>query len=530
MSKQNKPAAAPLAGRTACVVGAGVAGLYTALRLAELGCDVHVYERNKRIGGRWKTLQDASPASSSVVVEAGAWRVSYQRHPKTMRLLQELGIQTTPIQFQHEAFVHTDSNTNRVAAPPPFHRCPDRSGLSIRDNRVWERSKADADAADERSGYPGQDKGSCTVKEVYGARTGAAASEHELESGGYCYPNKGFSHVVQVLQKACEKRSKRFHFYPEHKIRGANTANVVVGWKRRAHDAAYEGFKSRPHDWIVWCVPPRCLPDCDRDCNFHLLKASTMHAPLVHVYAPLPKGTNIPTFKIRSDTPLCQCIHHRPDSGWWQPAYASGTHASYWYRLYQHDRQRFLEELQKHVGQVLGKSKLGPSHVDALVRGLRASEPTVRVCFWEHAIHMWEPVWHASDGERLRFAVQPNPYLRPRVLVAGEAFSLNQGWAEGSLHTADMAVARILAAAQKLGGSRPRTKHPSKRQMVYRGLSFAVPPLWPEKHPGGRQAIEKYYGEDVTHLWDATHRENRKSMQHLFAFLAASNCPSKPQV
>lgn len=489
-----------------CVVGAGVTGLYIALKLAEKNYSVTVYERSKRIGGRWKSVREAHRQS---FVEAGAWRVSKKRHPKTFQLLAHcLKVDMRPINYDHEQY----ATTNHQSTIPDVDACAERSGLSVRDNRVLQVGKDVADTVDSESGYPGQDKGSCTVKEVYGA---LSKGSHTTESGKYFYPSIGFTQCILRLCLKC-KQTGKVEFKLQHHVQRATEQNVVCGLKRKGLGGTeYEPFESGAHDWIVWCVPPRCLPEDDRNTNFHLLKASCMHAPLVHIYAPLPAGVSVPTFKVRSDSPICQTIHHRPKSGWWQPCYASGTHALFWYRLHQHDPAKFKKQLCKYVRWTL-RSVLNDTQLTALLDQLAAA----RVYFWEHAIHMWEPIWFASDEERLRRSVQPNPKLRPTVLVAGEALSLNQGWTEGCLQTADIAISLITSPT---GSASSVPRRNTKPFLLYRGLRVHIPEEWLDKHPGGKQAITNYYGKDVTHLWDATHKNNRKSMQHLYAFVCATD-------
>lgn len=494
--------------QTVCVIGAGVTGLYLAYRLGKLGYEVSVYERSKRLGGRWKTLGQNGHDLS----EAGAWRVSGKHH-NTLRLLKELKVQTTPIVYQHEQLVCVPQPSTVPTAP-----CEARSGLSVRDNRMLQTSVRDADLSDRRTGYPGQDKGSCSVKEVYGALATETDTSSHKESGKYFYLNIGFQETACRLLLAC-KATGRVRFYMQHVVKGSTRDRAVHGCKRTGSEGvAYEPFQTEGHDWLVWCVPPRCLP-VDHYTNFHLLRSSTIVSPLVHVYVRLPDAVRVPTFKIRSGTPLCQSIHHRPTSGWWQPAYASGAFAQFWQRLYLHHPNKFVRKLKEYLQQVLQASKcLSAREIQALMGTVRADDDNIRVCYWDQAIHMWEPVWYGNETERMHMAVCPNPSRRPRVLVAGEAFSLHQGWTEGCLQTANIVVDHIVQVKT------PRFLIPRglKARMTYRGMVFRVPQAWAKKHPGGEQAVSKYYGKDVTMLWEATHKDSRKANQQLFAFLAAS--------
>ena len=70
------------------VVGAGVAGLIAAVRLAEAGCNVTVLEASDRVGGRIHTVMRGNAA-----VELGAEFV-HGRPPEMLALLDELGLET----------------------------------------------------------------------------------------------------------------------------------------------------------------------------------------------------------------------------------------------------------------------------------------------------------------------------------------------------------------------------------------------------------------------------------------------------
>src|SRR5437879_4146428 len=72
-----------------CVVGAGYAGLATALRLTQAGKSVAVLEARNRVGGRIWTqhLDDGTP-----IDRGGAWLAP--RHDRMFALAQEFGVST----------------------------------------------------------------------------------------------------------------------------------------------------------------------------------------------------------------------------------------------------------------------------------------------------------------------------------------------------------------------------------------------------------------------------------------------------
>lgn len=73
------------------VVGAGLAGLVAATRLADAGCEVTVLEARDRVGGRTHGIEVAPERW----VDAGAAYLG-ERHTELVDLLAELGLKTTP--------------------------------------------------------------------------------------------------------------------------------------------------------------------------------------------------------------------------------------------------------------------------------------------------------------------------------------------------------------------------------------------------------------------------------------------------
>ena len=74
------------------VVGAGVAGLSTAYRLAKAGRSVRVFEAADRVGGRMRTSHQ-----DGYVVDEGTETLAKHGYPCTWELVRELGLEVAPV-------------------------------------------------------------------------------------------------------------------------------------------------------------------------------------------------------------------------------------------------------------------------------------------------------------------------------------------------------------------------------------------------------------------------------------------------
>ena len=228
--------------KTVCIVGAGVAGVYLAEKLsAHQQICVHVYERAKQPGGRWRSKKlPLGDGKTEILLEAGAWRLS-SRHSRVLKWLGDIQTRNLqPIQYGHKKLPE-----GPVAE---MQMCPPGCGLSNRDHRTFAHGAEFARTADVRTGYPGQDRGSCRVAEVYGAR--ADGKDVEQTSATYSYPKEGFE---ALLQKKCEalRAKTNVTFFFEHHVRVFNhPSGQVHGWtkkKREAHNARTEIPKVPEH-------------------------------------------------------------------------------------------------------------------------------------------------------------------------------------------------------------------------------------------------------------------------------------------
>ena len=79
------------------IVGGGIAGCYTGMKLQEMGKQVVLLEKSPRIGGRLKSVN----IEKAVQLEAGAGRFS-NRHTKLNSLIKRFGLSGNKIKISSD--------------------------------------------------------------------------------------------------------------------------------------------------------------------------------------------------------------------------------------------------------------------------------------------------------------------------------------------------------------------------------------------------------------------------------------------
>ena len=79
------------------IVGGGIAGCYTGMKLQEMGKHVVLLEKSARIGGRLKTVN----IEKAVQLEAGAGRFS-NRHIKLNNLIKRFNLSGNKIKISRD--------------------------------------------------------------------------------------------------------------------------------------------------------------------------------------------------------------------------------------------------------------------------------------------------------------------------------------------------------------------------------------------------------------------------------------------
>ena len=196
------------------VVGGGVAGLHTALRLIEAGItDVRLYEGRGGLGGRVKTTRDAQ---GNARYNDFAWRVG-EGNTRMLALATELGVEMRKQFSSDEAPTGSHSDTPHGSCDAPAERPTpaNRAPLSVFAAHSLTNT-ATADRVDRESGYAG--------------RTAQVAFPGESHGSTNYIPTKGMNEFALAISAKLPEGVVNLHHRVKdvHKTEAGYTVEIVV--------------------------------------------------------------------------------------------------------------------------------------------------------------------------------------------------------------------------------------------------------------------------------------------------------------
>lgn len=465
-----RDANAGMTGSTSVViVGAGVAGLLVASRLARRGVNVVVLERARRAGGRVRTVRRENNAQTArVEYEAGAWRVG-SNHKRVRALCAEHGVALVPARSIAPAPPPSPPRDARLTAG-------ERGALSTWDLHALAASDPhEADAADLASGYAGV------------THCGSVSAPYATHTRDFLVAPAGLDALVDALATDVVAHGGQVIYdVGVTDVRAENSTSYVVDARERTGHNAF-----RDAQWsggaVFVCVPPG-----ERDAwptmraHAHAASCAVEHGALHHIYVRDAEVAHGRTHVIKGRSLGAQCIPAQyAHSGWFQASYSAGRVADLWHHVRMASPGAFVATLVAHVKNVWSAR---------VAKGV-----DVRSHYWPAAYHAWRAVPHFDLACAVSRGVRCAPQL-PRVYACGEALSSHQAWIEGALETAELALAAYDADAQTVF-TRSRESPVSKAAMWVRVEGRVVDvTAFAAVHPGGEAVLRAHQGEEVTEL------------------------------
>ena len=438
------------------IIGAGIAGLYTAVELLREVPKLRlaVYEKERIIGGRVHTFHQEVDGVK-MQWEAGAGRIS-ERHYMVLELLKRYKLKFNPIGGE----IHYKDYTSALE-PDAFE-----NGIPV--------------FLDPLMGLPSDVLGRSTIRQLLNKIHGPAKTEeylirfpyraevdvmradmalqlfaHEFrrnEKYGVCA--EGLSAMTEALRADAEKRGATFFMEKEllevsqdglvgARFRKAPQALEDVTFMKKSSERSEDRLvRARFRDETVeakQCVlalPVEALRRLKPLAKWSGLKRVTM-TPLLRFYGSFPKGDDGKLWyeayggRIVTSTPIRYMIPGSADIGSAHMSYTDTQDARFW-----------IDKLN-----AVGEKKVGEEMLAELRKLLSPEIPTpnfVKAHAWDYGVTYWLPGDY-EPATASREAMTPLPAM-PDVHICGESFSTRQGWMEGALEHAALLVPKLLRA------------------------------------------------------------------------------------
>jgi len=389
------------------IIGGGVAGLATALHIANLGKQVLLLEKYPNLGGRAITFKEGK-----IQYEIGAGRIFHSHHRVT-ELVKRYGLHTYPI-TTNSMFEHDPNDFNTLFTPI-----------------VKELEK-----------LPNAVLGTHTIKQLL------PSSLHPLLD---MYPYRAEMETLRAdvalpVFKPNATMGEKAEYYGvkegystlvEHMAKEAKDAGAVLKTRYRVKDAIRlenglfeitgdygKKIAAKPFKFIT---PTLIIATCRCSLsNFTVLKNAPLlkqlnTSPLCRIYAVFPKNKDGNVWfkdmeKMVTRNPLRFVIPINPESGLIMISYTDGRDTEHW---------KDLEDKELEVEIVRNARMLWP---DKLIPA-----PTfLKKHMWPSGCTYWVPGDYTVK-EASRQAHNPSPNL----YVVGESVNTTQAWIESALESAE---------------------------------------------------------------------------------------------
>lgn len=245
---------------------------------------------------------------------------------------------------------------------------------------------------------------------------------------------------------------------------------------------------------VFICVPPHAAERWTIVSQWARAQLYTVQSsPLNRIYAQTSAPTSFHTAS--SMSLLGQSIASQFNNEWFQASYTGGRLARFWHNLRMLNPAQFVTLLIAEVRRSLHLIPRRESFVS---------------CYKEHGYHFWRANPMFNIDKAVRACVMPNPKHLPNVFWCGEAFSSHQGWMEGALETAELAVNIFTKSTSYVF---PRRGLGSD-EVIIEGRILDVS-KWANVHPGGIEAIRTQESRNASDLfYHNRHSDNAWAIVH----------------
>lgn len=450
------------------VIGGGIAGLYYAhlwTKTSSTTSDtLEIWDKATEAGGRLRSVYDEHGGLS---YEAGAWRIAPQ-HRRLRALCSELNC---TLDSAPQRMTYIDRHM-----PVAISSCADLSGISRFDcDLVTGATVLETLSRDLETGY---------MDEMH--RPHVASSGPPLPTGQvWSYPQNGFTSLANALKMRILNHAS-VEWKPGRLVLDVDPRSRCIVWRETAADDETMPCTTclEDQDRIVVACPPIFTREWLRFFEATRLSHACVEAtPLCRIYMPLRKPMERHDLHAVLPYSRLQQVSSTPGKKHVQISYSAGPLARHWHRL-SLSPTRLKAELKREWDSLDTKDVMQSVDID-----WEGSDPLVY--YWDHGVHRFRPGFGFDKHAVTRAALYPVPDAEEYLCRIGEAFSGYQGWCEGALQTAELALSYKPPPP-------PLPRRPSllPRTQTYESMCIngRIIPIhdWLSRHPGGAKAIENH--------------------------------------
>lgn len=480
--------------------------MYTALQCKQKGFNVHLIEKNYRLGGRIYT-----DTLNNVKIETGAGRFN-DNHKKLLKLLKRYNIE------------YKELTNIKHFVPIIQKNCKENGNIDDIDiNKLINKVLRKA------SKLPVDELQNITFNQLCEIALGIEKTRELISAFGY---NAEFyiTNAYAGVKTFKEDFTNKYKYYScvnglsslisalEEELinKGVNIykgiiANEYIMNKNNTFTLKLSDDKTKLNvDNIVFALPKyeltkiNVFPE-----NSKSIFESVTPVSLNRIYAKYRTTWFKDIIKTTTDIPIRQFIPVDYNKSVAMVSYSDLHDADYWDIINQ-GTSDLEETIRKQLKQMFPDKRI-PKPLN------------IRSYYWQNGVHVWKPGVNPID---IMNKIQK---LIPNVYIVGEAYSMRQGWIEGALETADDVVK--LLKTKKLGGKinvkqikqikQIKDKYPNMEWVILdiadgKGKRIVNITDWKNLHPGGDKFTDKLY-TDISEYFktNAMHYSDNKIKEHV---------------
>jgi len=253
---------------------------------------------------------------------------------------------------------------------------------------------------------------------------------------------------------------------------------------------------------IILACPSHMWPSFSADAPLlKPIKNATDMFALAHIY--LKTSSKLKRQHIITDTKLGQIVAIKENL---LMLYVSGQMAQYHNNMHMNHKELWLKELCEQLEQHCPDIEvdwsfwpLGP-----------------KFYYWKNAVSYWRP--NAGGKSLMNECVIPHPTELPNLCIVGEQFSEYQGWAEGALQTAEVALRYILYDKQPHTIYFETDKKKQPKHTINIGGRLIDLSSWWNRHPGSTEPLKKHeHDDDALSVFERVHKHAPDAFVHLLS-------------